>query len=138
MAARIIVGIFNQAETPHLEHQTFQETCGGALALTAALQMHDLTGWTIVMRNDCTGALAALRKVCTKSEFLQDKANTCVVLARDSLCDLLFLHAPGGRLIPEGIIALTRSGMRTVRGPAVSASLMHQVHAATASFGWKI
>ena len=68
----VIVGTLPESE--HMAHQVRRETLAGVLALEAAARTVNLTGATIILRNDAVGALTALRKGCSSSSFLQQCA----------------------------------------------------------------
>ena len=134
----IIVGTFSAQDAGEFNQPTYREARAGALALQAATQRRDLTGWTVVLRNDCTGALANLRKGCIDCESIQDQANSCALLARDLRCELLFLHAPGSQLVAERVDGLSRVGVRAVQGPTIRPELANAVHLAADNFNWRI
>ena len=54
-----------------MAHQVLRETMAGVLAPEATARVVDLTGATIILRNDAVGALTALRKGCSSSTFLR-------------------------------------------------------------------
>jgi hypothetical protein len=89
--------------------QVYRETLAGFLATKAAGQHFRLADFTVLLRGDCTGALAALRKGSFRSPALQD-----VALAFNEFLMLLgvrppcFLHAPGTVMKSEGIDHLSR------------------------------
>ena len=66
----IVVGTFSLLDIGEFNQPTYREARAGALALRAASQQRDLSGWTVILRNDCTGALANLRKGCLVSESI--------------------------------------------------------------------
>ena len=103
----VIVGTLPESE--HMAHQVWRETMAGVLALEAAARVVDLTGATIILRNDAVGALTALRKGCSSSTFLQQCAMQSGQLQRRLRCTTLHLHAPGRVLIDEGVDDLSRS-----------------------------
>ena len=89
--------------------QVYREALAGYLALHAASQHFALSRFSILIRNDCMGALAALRKGSFRSPALQD-----VALKFASLCIQLdispppaFLFAPGEVLKAEGVDELS-------------------------------
>ena len=134
----IVVGTFSVQDMGEFNQPTYREARAGALALQAATQKHDLTGWTVVLRNDCTGALVNLRKGCLECDSIQDQANLCTLLARDLSCELLFLHAPGSQLVAERIDGLSRAGVCAVQGPTIQPELANAVGLVAQSFNWCI
>ena len=120
------------------DKQVHRETKGRLLAFRAAIQSQDLRGWTIVMRNDATGALATLRKGSSASSELQRTAMEFSVLARDAGVDTVFLHAPGADLIREEIDAASRDGAISLKGPAVTPDTHSTIHDCAAAVGWRI
>ncbi len=75
------------------------------------------------MRNDAVGALAALRKGCSSSSFLQQCLMRFACLQHAARCNTLYLHAPGTVLIEEGVDDLSRETAADVAGP-VSGTLV--------------
>ena len=67
---RLIIGTFEAVTADHFDHQVRRETRGGVLAFRAATTESDLKNWSVILRNDATGALSTLRKGCYKSEFM--------------------------------------------------------------------
>ena len=135
---KLVIGTFEATVGREFEHQVRRETRGGVLAFRAAVQEFDLRGWMVILRNDATGALATLRKGCSRSEFMQDQAMELVTIARDQQIELLFLHAPGSALIAEQVDAASREGVREVRGAAAVGLLKDAVWSLAASLGWTI
>ena len=135
---KLIIGTFESGTTDNFNHQVRRETRGGVLAFRAAVQEHDLRGWTVILRNDATGALATLKKGCSKSEFMQDQAMELVTIARDFQIELLFLHAPGKTLVAEQVDAASRDGVKEIRGPAVCGELKAAVFRLAEEKGWPI
>jgi hypothetical protein len=101
-------------------HQVHREALGGVLAFEAAVRELDLVDAWVVMRNDAVGALAALRKDCSSSTFLQQCPIRLAMLLHNARCHPLFLHAPGDELILEGVDSLSRDVAAEVSGPVSS------------------
>ena len=135
---KLIIGTFEANVAGDFDHQVRRETRGGVLALRAAIREFDLRGWLVILRNDATGALATLRKGCSKSEFMQDQAMEIVTMARDNSIELLFLHAPGKTLIAERVDKASRAGAKEVRGPAITGYLREAVWGLAAELRWII
>ncbi len=72
------------------------------------------------MRNDAVGALAALRKGCSSSTFLQQCSMRLAMLYREARCHPLCLHAPGDKPILEGDDGLSRDIAAEVFEPVSS------------------
>ena len=109
-------------------------------ALQAASQHFALGLFTILIRNDCTGALAALRKGSFRSPALQD-----VALKFSSLCVQLdispppsFLHAPGELLKAEGVDGLSRADAQEQRVLESTPALRLIVREEAQRLGWEI
>jgi len=118
--------------------QVHREALGLCLALEAAAALEDLSGATVILRNDSTTALSALRKGSTDSQFLQDCAMRMSRFAAASDIDLLFLHVPGETLVVEGVDAASRSLAAAERGPACSPALRQLVASAASAHGWSL
>ena len=84
-----------------MQHQVRRETLGGVLAFEAASRELVLSDAWIIMRNDAVGALAALRKGCSSSSFLQQCSMRFARLQHAARCNTLYLHAPGTVLITD-------------------------------------
>ena len=118
--------------------QTHREALGLCLALEMAALLVDLTDATVVIRNDCSAALSALRKGSTDSPFLQACAMRMTRLAAASNIDLLFLHVPGATLVQEGLDSASRTLAQLERGPACSPPLRSLIHGAARRHGWSL
>ncbi len=90
---------------------------GRVLAFDAAAREFDLG---ILMRNDTVRALAALQKGCSWSTFLQQCSMRLAMLHREALCHPLCLHAPGDKLILEGVDSLSRDIVAEIRSVRAS------------------
>ena len=89
--------------------QIYRETLAGWLALLAVSQEYALGRYTVLVRGDCLGALAALRKGSFRSPLMQDIAlafNT--LFMRVAGKPPLLLHAPGAALVAERVDSLSR------------------------------
>ena len=90
--------------------QVYREAVAGLLAARAASQRFALADFTVLVRGDCSGALAALRKGSFRSPAMQDAAllfNELFMRARAR--PPLFLHVAGWRLVQEGVDGLSRA-----------------------------
>ena len=132
----VIVGTLPESE--HMAHQVRRETMAGVLALEAAARVVDLTGATVILRNDAVGALTALRKGCSSSTFLQQCAMQSGQLQRRLRCTTLHLHAPGRVLIDEGVDDLSRSAALEVAGPVSSSRVRERSLRLAAACGWTL
>ena len=133
---KVIVGSLPAGDD--MQHQIRRETCAGVLSLEAADLEVDLSGATIIFRNDAVGALAALRKGSFASSFLQTcalRANRCL---RRRRATLLTLHAPGKVLLQEGVDGYSRDGAREVTGPVSSAKVRRLATQLAAQCGWSL
>jgi hypothetical protein len=104
---KVIVGSLPSSED--MQHQVRRETLGRVLALEAAARELDLSYSWVLMSNDCVAALAALRKGCSSSTFLQQCSMRFALFQRDARCHTLFLHGPGSQLVAEGVDGLSRN-----------------------------
>ena len=96
--------------------QVYRETLAGFLASRAASQLHPLADRTVLIRSDCTGAIAALRKGSFRSPALQNVALLHNRLFMDAgASPPLYLHAPGTVMKAEGVDDLSRSVARSIR-----------------------
>jgi hypothetical protein len=90
--------------------QVYRETLAGLLAARAASQHFALGDHTVLIRGDCRGALAALRKGSFRSPVMQDIAlEFNELFLRTARRPPLFLHVPGDVLKAEGVDALSRA-----------------------------
>jgi hypothetical protein len=121
-----------------MQHQVRRETLGGVLSFEAASRELDLSDSWVMMRNDCVTALAALRKSCSSSTFLQQCAMRFALLQRDARCHSLFLHAPGSQLVAEGINDLSRTSAAAVAGPVSSPLVRSHADLLARSLGWEL
>jgi hypothetical protein len=89
--------------------QIYRESLAGLLATQAASQRFALAEFTVLLRGDCSGALAALRKGSFRSPAMQDVALAFNELfMRAHAQPPLFLHVPGWQLVAEGTDGLSR------------------------------
>jgi hypothetical protein len=89
--------------------QIYREALAGFLAVKAAGQNFALADFLLLLRGDCMGALAALRKGSFRSPALQDIAlRFNEHLMRLGARQPSFLHAPGVVMKAEGIDGLSR------------------------------
>jgi hypothetical protein len=119
-------------------HQLRREALGGVLAFEAAAREHDLAdsdAW-VVMRNDAVGALAALRKGCSSSTFLQQCSMRLAMLLHNARCHPLLLHAPGDKLILEGVDSLSRDVAAEVSGQVSSPLVRDRATLLAQALGW--
>jgi hypothetical protein len=136
LVGKVIVGSLPASED--MQHQVRRETLGGILALEAASRELVLSDAWIIMRNDAVGALAALRKGCSSSSFLQQCSMRFARLQHAARCNTLYLHAPGTVLITEGVDDLSRESAADVAGPVSSPRVRSRVFRLAASLGWKL
>jgi hypothetical protein len=92
----------------------------------------------IILRNDSSGALAALEYGSTCSPPLQEHAMTIARLCATHNATCLFLHVPGSVLIAEGIDDASRGGAAPELGPACRAPLRSTIHSFAARHWWTI
>ena len=104
--------------------QVYRETLAGVLATRAASQLYKLAEHTVLIRSDCLGAIAALRKGSFRSPVLQNLA-----LVHNSLLMELgasppaYLHVPGETMKAEGVDSLSRGTAQERRASESSAEL---------------
>jgi hypothetical protein len=134
----VMVGTFSPDEQQWLSEQVWREARAGVLAFRAATQSVSLQGWTVIMRNDATGALAALRKGSTRSSVLQRSAIEFTALVRDLSVEPLFLHAAGTTLVQEGIDGLSREAAIAVGGPAVGPTIKYGIRKIEETMGLRV
>ena len=120
--------------------QVYREALAGYLALLAASQHFELGRYSVLLRNDCTGALSTLRKGSFRSPALQD-----VALKFAELCVRLdvspppsFLYAPGEVLKAEGVDGLSRAAAQEQRVLESTPALRCLVREEAARLGWTI
>jgi hypothetical protein len=133
---KVIVG--SLPDSDDMQHQVRREALGGTLAFDAASRELDLADAWVVMRNDAVGALAALRKGCSSSTFLQQCAMRLAMLHRTARCHPLFLHAPGSALVSEGVDGLSRDAAAEVAGPVSSPVVRDRALALAQALGWEL
>ena len=119
--------------------QVYRETLAGFLATQAASKLYALADYTVLIRNDCTGAISALRKGSFRSPALQNVA----LLHNRLFMDLgasppLYLHAPGEVLKAEGVDDLSRSVAQDRRASESLPALRRIVASETARLGMAI
>lgn len=100
--------------------------------------MVDLHGAVVILRNDSTAALTALRKGIFRSATLQSIATRMNQLCADLDATPLYLHAPGKALVDEGVDDASRRLASAIAGPACSEALRRQVHELASLVGWEI
>jgi hypothetical protein len=119
--------------------QVHRETFAGAAALVTASQHFRLHDFTVILRNDCQPALAALRKGSYRSPILQDiaieHAEFCMQLGINAP---LTLFAPGDSLIAEGIDGLSRDAVQAERRFESSPVLRDFVQSVARDQGWTV
>ena len=116
--------------------QVYREALGGLLAAQAASQNFVLSRHTVLLRGDCSGALAAFRKGSFRSPTLQDIAllfNEVFMRARAT--PPLLLHVAGSTLVAEGIDGLSRDEAAARRHLEATDALRDIVRAQAASLG---
>ena len=122
--------------------QVQREGYAGVQMLREAVTMTDgqgvgiCSGALVLFRNDCVGALAALRKGSFDSDVLQQHAWHLSALCLEHHIEPLFLHVPGLVLIKEGIDDLSRSVAEPVQGPACNPALRIEVRRLLRAVGW--
>ena len=104
--------------------QVYREALAGFLATKAASKIYALADYTVLIRSDCLGAIAALRKGSFRSPALQNIA----LLHNSMLMELgvlppSYLHIPGETMKAEGVDDLSRATARACRGSESSAAL---------------
>jgi hypothetical protein len=117
-------------------HQIRREALGGVLAFEAAARELDLADAWVVMRNDAVGALAALRKGCSASTFLQQGSMSLAMHLHKARCHPLFLHAPGNELILQGVDSLSRDVAAEVSGQVSSPLVRDRAMLLAQALGW--
>ena len=133
---KVVVGTL--PDTPDMQIQVRRETLGGYLAFEATERLLDLSGATIIFRNDAVGALSAFRKGSFHSTFLQQCSMRLCRRQRPLRCSPLYLHAPGRVLIDEGVDAASRSMAKEVAGPVSGKFLRDKVSAVALRLDWHI
>jgi hypothetical protein len=89
--------------------QVYREALAGLLAAQAAGQHFALSEFVVLVRGDCSGALASFRKGSFRSPALQDIALLFnEVFLRAKATPPLLLHVPGRDLVLEGVDGLSR------------------------------
>jgi hypothetical protein len=121
-----------------MQHQVRSETLGGVLAFEAASRELVLSDAWIIMRNVAVGALAALRKGCSSSSFLQQCSIRFTRLQHAARYNMLYLHAPGTVLVEEGVDDLSRETAADVAGLVSGTLVRAHVLRLAASLGWKL
>ena len=121
-------------DTP--EAQILRETLAGLLVVRAVSRRFALNAFTVIVRGDCLGALAALRKGSFRSPALQDVAlsfaDEFIAAGADPP---LFLHAPGRVLKAEGVDDLSRGVAAARRAAEATCRLRGIVQDEAARFG---
>jgi hypothetical protein len=123
--------------------QPFREALGGALAFEGFAQAVDIRGFSCILRNDASAAIASFRKGSTQSPQLQRCALRLDRAAASVNVDLLPYHVPGLTLVAEGIDGASRAGddfgpgmnVDSILGPAVSDQLWLLVCRAASAAG---
>ena len=133
---QLLVGTFRA--TSDMEIQVRREAAGGLLAFRGAAQVVDMHGAIVLHRNDCVGALSALRKGSYASVALQRTAQHFSRLCEELVTENYFLHAPGSVLVEEGIDEASRKLSRQVAFPACTAELRAMVARLAEGQGWRI
>ena len=118
--------------------QPHREAFGGVFALQAVAAAEDISGATIIFRNDAEAALAAHRKGSFQSAEMQEAALLMNQLCADQDVDPLWLHSPGLQLIKEGVDGESRVAPAEALGPAVSDQLWARVLTLAQAVGWPI
>ena len=104
--------------------QVYREALAGFLATKAASKLYALADHTILIRSDCSGAIAALRKGSFRSPTLQNIA----ILHNSMLMELgalppSYLHIPGETMRAEGVDALSRDTAQAHRASESTVAL---------------
>ena len=133
---RIFSGTYPQGTDCSI--QVHNEGHAGALALSAAERLCDLTDAVIILRNDCAPALSALEYGSTRSPELQGHAMAIARICARYNATCLFLHVPGTTLMAEGIDAASREGAEAELGPACGPALRTAIHDTAARLGWSV
>jgi hypothetical protein len=122
----------------NVTEQPFLEDLGWALAFEGFAQAVDIQGFTCVLRNDASAAIASFRKGSTKSPQMQRCALRLDRAAASVNVDLLQYHVSGHTLVAEVIDCASRAGadfgaganVDSILGPAVSDKLWQLVNGA--------
>jgi len=121
-----------------MQVQIRRETMGGYLMFKATTRMLDVHGAVVLHRNDCVGALAALKKGSFASRPLQEVAVAFNDLAASVQTEHYFLHAPGVSLVDEGIDGASRETALQVLYPACTERLRSQLRDMARAQGWEL
>ena len=132
----LVVGTFD--DRFDVSEQVYREAVGGYLAVEAAARLFDLHDSVLILRNDSSSALAALRKGSSASSTLQACASRLAITCSDLCAAPYFLHAPGDTLIAEGIDDASRSLARGIKGPSCNQTLKTYIFASAKRLGWHI
>ncbi len=104
--------------------QVYLETLAGFLATQAATKLYSLADFVSLIRSNCLGAIAALRKGSFRSQARQNIALLHNRLFMDvGAAPPLYLHAPGVVMKAEGVDDLSRSAARARRASESTAAL---------------
>ena len=133
---RIFSGTYPQGTNCSV--QVHNEGHAGALSLSAASLLWDLTDAVVILRNDCAPALSALEFGSTRSPELQGHAMAIARLCAQHNATCLFLHVPGTTLMAEGIDAASRAGAEAELGPACGPALLAAIRETAARLSWTI
>ena len=144
MCEQLLLGTW--PEEASVAEQSHRETWGGYLALTAFARIKDLHGFAVIMRNDASAAISALRKGSFGSPALQSVALRCDTFCAKHDVNLYCMHVPGLALIEEGIDGASRHGdafgeganVDGIRAAAVSDGLWAQIQSVADAQGWKL
>ena len=144
MREQLLVGTWPpEAE---VSEQSHREAWGGCLALEASARVTNIQSSAVLMRNDASAAISALRKGSFGSPALQR-----VAVRADRFCskldiDLHCMHVPGLVLIEEGIDGASRDGcafgdeanVESIRGVSVSDRLWDIIQSVADRLSWKL
>lgn len=116
--------------------QVYREALAGFLATQAASKLYPLADHSVLIRSDCLGAIASLRKGSFRSPALQNIA----LLHNRLFMDVgakppLYLHAPGEVMKAEGVDDLSRTAARARRASESTPALRRIVTAEAQRLG---
>jgi hypothetical protein len=129
-----------------VREQSHREAWAGCLSLEALARVKDIQSFAVLMRNDASAAIAALRKGSFGSPALQRVAVRADMFCAKLDIDLHCMHVPGLVLIEEGIDGASRDGcafgdeanVESIRGVSVSDRLWKIIQGVADQLSWKL
>jgi len=115
------------AASGSLEHQVWREGFGIQMGFDAMLKDPEVHDCMVIVRNDCSPALACLEKGSSRSPKLQGVSEHMHKRAIPRNIVFGFLHATGEQLILEGIDDGSRQHASALLGPACGEKLRELV-----------